>query len=106
MARERERRDYNVTLLDLMQAGHLKASQQLHANHLGRRYNATLLHDGCLKLPRVSEPLTPSAAARRITGRETNGWAFWLAPQASGVAWSLKRLRGRALAERPQAVDE
>jgi hypothetical protein len=87
-------------LLTSSQLATFEIGQLVHANHRGGRYHATVTTEGWLKLPNVSEPLSPSTGAKRITGRATNGWAFWLVPQAGGAPESLRRLRARLLAER------
>jgi len=51
---------------------------------------ATLLPDGRIEVDGVAYS-SPSDAAKSITGKRTNGWAFFLIDQASDV--SLRQVR-------------
>jgi Restriction Enzyme Adenine Methylase Associated len=95
----RRRRNYKVEMADLISAGKIRPSGRLHANHHGKRYEAVVTERGDLRLPHEPTGLSPSAAAKRITGRDTNGWAFWLVDQPDGTARSLRRLRAELLAD-------
>jgi hypothetical protein len=68
---------------DLIGAGLLEEGVTLYAR--GRRAAgrmATVLSDGALDVDGVPHE-TPSGAARAVTGRNTNGWWFWLADSNS-----------------------
>jgi Restriction Enzyme Adenine Methylase Associated len=102
----RKRHEHPISFSDLMQAGIVTPGTRVHANHHGRRYEATVTRQGLLKLPGVREALSLSGAAKQITRRETNGWAFWLVAQADGSARSLRRLREELLYSRGGALRE
>ena len=98
-----------MTIVDLIASGKRKPGARLRASHLGSRHEAKLLPGGDLALTGERQSLTPSGAARAITGRATNGWAFWLAERPNGKWWSLRRIRNEYLTERspvPVASDE
>lgn len=68
-------------LLDLIASGRLGLGTRLH--HEGRLYkdrNVTgVVVSGGLRVGGTVHP-TPSAAARSITGKPVDGWAFWRLP--------------------------
>ncbi|OAI40064.1 hypothetical protein AYO39_00190 [Actinobacteria bacterium SCGC AG-212-D09] len=87
-------------MLDLLEAGKLRAGVIVHANHHGHRHEATVTKDGKLKAGPSGTGVSPTTAARRITGRPINGWVFWLVEQDQGHPRSLWRLRKELVAER------
>ncbi len=57
-------------------AGFVERSTALRAIYRGKTYRATLRPDGTIRLAGKLYP-SPSAAARVVVRRQTNGWAFW-----------------------------
>jgi hypothetical protein len=64
-------------LKPLLDAGLLAPGAVLFAVHQGQRHEATVDEQGVIHLADGSTHLTPSGAAVKITGGETNGWKFW-----------------------------
>ncbi len=67
--------------MSLIMSGKLPSGTELH--HQGRRYvartvTATVAKDGIRFGGQTY--LSPSGAARAITGRPVNGWVFWKLP--------------------------
>lgn len=56
--------------------GRLDRRIQLQTDYKGKRYRATLRKDGFIAYAGVKYP-SPTAAARKVTGRNVNGWQFW-----------------------------
>jgi hypothetical protein len=72
-----------VDLSDLIAGGVLEPGMTLFPRR--KKYNnrvATLLPDGRLEVDEAAYA-SPSEAAGAITGKRTNGWAFFLTDQAS-----------------------
>ena len=76
----------------LINAGLVSDGSKVFANFEGGLREATLDDQGRLHLDDGTVHRTPSGAARRVTGHETNGWNFWRL-EVDGNAVSLKELR-------------
>jgi hypothetical protein len=76
--RERQGPKRRITIADLIGAGLISAGTVLYARrpHLSTK-TATVLSDGTLDVDGVTYT-TPSGAARALTGKQVNGWEFWL----------------------------
>ena len=80
-AHEKARPRHKVDLSDLLSAAWLKAGTQLFARRKKFAESvATLLPDGRLDIQGIVY-LSPSEAAKAITGNSTNGWWFFLVDQ-------------------------
>lgn len=80
-AHEKARPKHKVDLSDLLSAAWLKAGTQLFARRKKFAESvATLLPDGRLDIQGIVY-LSPSEAAKAITGKSTNGWWFFLVDQ-------------------------
>jgi hypothetical protein len=55
----------------------------LYRTYKGKEYNATLLSSGIIKVG-AKKFTSPSAAAKSITKRSANGWAFWYIRDSNG----------------------
>jgi Restriction Enzyme Adenine Methylase Associated/Protein of unknown function (DUF2924) len=64
-------------LKPLLDACLLAPGAVLFAVHQGQRHEATVDEQGVIHLADGSTHQSPSGAAVKITGRETNGWTFW-----------------------------
>lgn len=76
VARRRRRNKTRRTKGTIVLAGAIERSIQLRAEYKGNTYRATLRRDGTIRYSgEVFE--SPTAAARRVSGRARNGWNFW-----------------------------
>lgn len=76
--RERHRPKRRITIVDLIGAGLISEGTELHARRPQlSTTTATVLSDGTLDVDGVTYT-TPSGAARALTGKQVNGWEFWL----------------------------
>ena len=67
-----------VSLFDLIGAGLLEPGTTLYAKRQAHAHRtATVLVDGRIDVDRNVHD-SPSGAAKAITGKQTNGWKFWL----------------------------
>ena len=73
-------------------ATYVTASLKLRAAFHGSRFKALVNHAGAIRFGGELYG-SPSAAARRVTGRATNGWTFWEFERAPGQWVLLDDLR-------------
>lgn len=83
------------SLKALVEAGVVPAGATVFATFKGGRRHASIDADGCLHLDDGSVYKKPSAAARAVTGYESNGWNFWKI-EIDGKTVPLKALRETA----------
>jgi uncharacterized protein DUF1524/RAMA domain-containing protein len=101
---EKARPRHKVDLSDLLSAAWLNAGAQLFARRKKFVESvATLLPDGRLDIRGIVY-LNPSAAAKAITGKATNGWWFFLVDQQSRR--SLREVRREYLESLAVDVEE
>ena len=82
-ARVERRPSRRIDLADLIAAGVLAEGATLHARRAGvADRTATVLSDGVIDVDGVRH-LTPSGAARAVSGTSVNGWWFWLVDPGS-----------------------
>ena len=84
-----------VTIKDLLDAGIIKPSQVIFGYHKDKKYEATILDDGRIRLlHNRSEYNSLSVAAYQgIVGHEVNGWKWWRTTRVSGRECKLDELR-------------
>ena len=80
---EFKRTNYNVSLADLVENGYLNISDKLEVagnyrkNYIGEAEIVSSERGVCINYEDIVTP-HPSAAAKKLTGRESeNGWMFW-----------------------------
>jgi hypothetical protein len=98
------KKHYGVTLLELIQSGHLTTQDKLELQWLkdGPTYEGKVLPDGTVmaKTARGWKKYDSlSAAADQIAGRSLNGWEHWLRINSDGSRTSLKEIRSHYLGE-------
>jgi len=96
---------YDVTVLELIQGGHLNIDDRLELQWLkdGQTYEGKVRPDGTVmaKIGGGWEQFKSlSAAAGQIAGRSLNGWKHWRRINKDGSRTSLKEIRNRFLNER------
>src|SRR5690606_1041322 len=90
----RTRAYYDVSIPQLMEAGLLKAGDELTGRHKGVVHCAHLLPDGRIKVESGEVFTAVSPAAMFVMGRgSANGWTFWHAAADGGEPVLLKSLR-------------
>jgi hypothetical protein len=102
--RTERRPSRKIDLADLISAGLLGDGATLYSRR--RQFaerTATVLADGALDVDGVRCP-TPSAAARAVVGRGSNGWRFWLVDPKS--TRSLDDLRQEYVDQRDVDVED
>ncbi|MEA3549259.1 GmrSD restriction endonuclease domain-containing protein [Pseudarthrobacter sp. C1] len=83
---------HDVSVADLIKAGLLTPGQEIYTRGTEASESATILANGSILVLGVPFE-TPSGAAKRITGRATNGWTFWVVDRERGI--TLATLRSR-----------
>jgi len=72
------RRRSNVTLLNLLKAGLLRADSALIGRRQRKQHRATLLANGKIRIANGEQYVAPTRAAVEATGASSaNGWTFW-----------------------------
>jgi hypothetical protein len=98
------KKHYGVTLLELIQSGHLTTEDKLELQWLkdGPTYEGKVLPDGTVMAKTSSgwkKYDSLSTAAGQISGRSLNGWEHWLRIDSDGSRTSLKEIRSHYLGE-------
>jgi hypothetical protein len=73
----RTRRHSDVTLLDLVQAGLLRAESALVGRRHGKLHRATLLASGRIRIATGTYTAPSKAAMEAAESKSENGWTFW-----------------------------
>ena len=90
------RRQYDVTLAELVEAGDLTAGEKLSSTQLSAPSVAVVGVDGSIAVD-GQRYATPSAAGSAVRdGKATNGWSFWAA-ERDGTSVPLATIRARYL---------
>ena len=90
------KRQYAVTLLDLVESGDLQAGERLSSTQRSAPATAIVNADGTLTHDGTTHT-SPSAAGSAVRGgKATNGWIFWAA-EREGSAVPLATIRARYL---------
>ena len=94
------KKHYDVTLLDLLQSGHLSTEDRFELQWLkdGQAYEGKVKSDGSIMAQTTSgwkQYDTLSAAAVDIAGRALNGWRRWHRRNNDGSRTSLIEIRSR-----------
>ena len=67
-----------INLIDILDAGLLQGGTTVYPRKENPVCGSAIIHaDGSIEIDGESFP-SPSAAAKRVTGRSTNGWTWWL----------------------------
>lgn len=99
-----EKRQFKVTLEGMVRGGILRPRQQLFANYLNRRLEATLMPDGTIMFGGQvyrSCSAAGEAAKCQVSKKEkqaTDGWTFWRFIDRSGVERTLADARQQFMA--------
>lgn len=104
----RTRRVYSSSVVDLIQAGLLHEGEILtwHRPRSGAHYEVEVAKDGQLKLPDGSSALSPSAAARSVSGAgSVAGWDVWTNNKGVPLKTLRSRIPNQASAD-PQLTSE
>ena len=98
-------KDGGVTLKDIVDAGVLKAGDELTINLRGREVTATLLADGKLEYQDQTYD-GPLACAIAVRGQTCDSWYCWrAADHASDRNYSLGHYRAMLLRQRENPTD-
>lgn len=110
---KRSPKSYNVELIDLIQAGLIRAPLEIEATHRKQRHTATIQDDGNIffNKERYSSLSLAGGYARNISsgppsdGRkfyQTNGWTFWkYRNRETGKLEVIDKIRQKYISENP-----
>jgi DNA-binding ferritin-like protein len=100
------KKHYGVTLLELLQSGHLSTEDRLELQWLkdGPTYEGKVQPDGSVMAKTLTgwkHYASLSAAADDIAERSLNGWEHWRRINSDGSRTSLKEIRSRFMSKGP-----
>ena len=73
-------------MLDLLGAGIIQPGTPLFGRHKGSQYSAVVRADGKIAVAGEGVFNSPSVAANRLVGSNTNGWTFWSVEDGRSLA--------------------
>lgn len=99
LGRSKNTQRFGISLTDIIDSGYLSGGVVIYPRKENPVCKTAVIHsDGSIEVEGESFP-SPSAAARRVTGRATNGWTWWLVGEGDSRT-ELKEFREAFAADR------